>query len=193
MSLYSGQKYQPDYVKESSYEFLIQNRYKDLIYCYIETRLREKEFSNFGIMEQCKIIFVCVFLFCLNDQLSSQSLVLVLRNEKNNTEYIIENSDKILLDIKNKKGKLKEKEEVVVVSVDKEKLYVLPEKERLGEQAIKINEIKNIWITTAGTKVTGGLIGVANLASKTSNVPTVYIKINLDKSKWVIQVGDTKR
>lgn len=143
-------------------------------------------------MGQYKIVIVCVFLFCLVDQLSGQSLVLVLRNEKNNNEYIIENRDKILIDIKNKKGKLKEKEEVTVVSVDKEKLYVLPDKERFGEQAIKINEIKNIWITTAGIKVTGGLIGVANVASKTSNVPTVYKKINLDKSKWVIQVKDKK-
>ena len=139
-------------------------------------------------MGQYKIVIVCVFLFCLVDQLSSQTLVLVLRNEKNNNEYIIENRDKILLDIKNKKGKLKEKEEVVVVSVEKEKLYVLPDKERFGEQAIEINEIKNIWITTAGTKVTGGLIGVANVASKTSNVPTVYKKINLDKHNWNTQV-----
>lgn len=135
-------------------------------------------------MGHFKIILVCVFLLCLVDQARSQSLVLVLRSEKNNKEYVIENRDKILLDIKNKKGKLKEKEEVVVLSVDNENLFVSPDKKRFGEQAIKIDEIRNVWIKTAGTKVTGGLIGVANLASKTSNVPTVYKKLI-----WISKIG----
>ncbi len=144
-------------------------------------------------MVNVKLILACVPMLFLTGSMRSQSLVLVLTNEKNHTEYVIEPHDKILLDIKNKRGKLKEKEEVVVVSVDKENLYVVPDKKRFGEQAVHIKAIKHVWIKTPGTRAAGCLLFGLNLASKTSNAPTVYKKINLDKGKWNIRVEDKRR
>ncbi len=144
-------------------------------------------------MAKVKLIFSCVSILCLAGQLKGQSLVLILTNENTHKEYIIGSHDKILLDIKNKRGKLKEKEEVVVLSIDEENLYVLPDKKRFGEQAIKIDEIKHIWIKTAGTRATGCLLFGLNLFSGTSNAPTVYKKINLEKHNWKITVEDKRR
>ena len=144
-------------------------------------------------MVKSKLLLTCVSLLFIAGQIKAQSLVLVLTNENTQKEYTIGSHDKIMLDIKNKRGKLKEKEEVVVLSVDEENLYVSPEKKRLGEQAIKINEIKYIWIKTPGTRATGCLLFGLNIFSKTSNVPDVYKKINLEKRNWEIIVEDRRR
>ena len=144
-------------------------------------------------MTKAKLLFACVSMLFIAGQIKGQSLALILSNENTQKEYTIESHDKILLDIKNKRGKLKEKEEVVVLSVDGENLYVSPDKKRFGEQAVHINAIKHVWIKTPGTRAAGCLLFGLNLASKTSNAPTVYKKINLDKGKWNIRVEDKRR
>ena len=144
-------------------------------------------------MTKAKLLFACVSMLFIAAQIKGQSLALILTNENTQKEYTIESHDKILLDIKNKRGKLKEKEEVVVLSVDEENLYVSPDKKRFGEQAIKIDEIKQIWIKTPGTRATGCLLFGMNLFSKTSNVPHVYKKINLEKRNWKVTVAAKMR
>jgi hypothetical protein len=141
-------------------------------------------------MEKVRILFIYMFMLLLAGQLKGQSSVLVLTNKNCNKEYTITCHDKIKLDIKNKRGKLKEKEEVVVLSIGKENLYVLPDKKRFGEQAVIIDEIKHIWIKTPGTRATGCFLFALNIFSRTSNTPVVYKKIDLDKPKWSIKVVD---
>lgn len=143
-------------------------------------------------MVKVKILCTCLFALFLVGQLKSQSLVLVLTNEKNDKEYVVKHHDRIRVDIKNNRGKLKEKEEVVVLSIDKKNLYISPEKQRFGEQAIAIDEMKHIWIKTPGTRILGGCLFGLNLLSGTSNVPKIYKKINLGKRKWKINVEDRR-
>lgn len=144
-------------------------------------------------MKKVKLIFASLFLLFSMASVKSQSAVLILTNENNHKEYIIENGDNILLDIHNKKGKLKEKEEVEVLFIDQEKLHVLPAKKRFGEQAIAINELKHIWIKTTGTRAAGCFLFTLNLFSGTSNAPIVYKKIKLNKPHWQIKVKDKRR
>ena len=132
---------------------------------------------------------IIVSILLAANQAKSQSLVLYLKNTKNQNEHIVKPGDKVKLDIKNKKGKLKEKEEVQISSIDKEKLYIQPIKTRFPDQTINISELNYIGIKTIGTKSTGCLLFALNIFSKSSSSnTTVYKSIRFDGGKWEKQV-----
>ncbi len=137
-------------------------------------------------MKKTKIFLTSILILFAINQLQSQSMVLVIENLKNNNEHIVKPGDKVKLDIKNKKGKLKEKEEVRISSIDKKNIYVEPLKNRFPNQPINIEELKYISIRTTGTKTTGCLLFVANIFSRSgsSKTATVYKKINFENGKW---------
>jgi hypothetical protein len=68
-------------------------------------------------MKKVKLIVAGTFMLFIACQLSSQSIVLIITNENNNREYTIKPYDKVMLDLKNRRGKLKEKQVAVVLPV----------------------------------------------------------------------------